>query len=1650
MKIKLTITICALLLALAIFSCDNPVTLGKKLNMDPPVVTIITPDFMRNIKDTVEITGIATDLEEIVAISISIERISESGTDWKREWHAERGLWTSRNNVNSAWEYSVGEGIWIQQGGKGNIVWSVRTSTEGAPSGEYLITAGAENNVKNEGAKTTRRVVIDNEEPTVEVLTPDLDHRALVVARTDFDSYRLQDFTVLDKLHNKWIRIQYKVEDNFSLASLMFQLTDNEGKIYYNAGEKPVTDLAWSGKFEILAKDISDPDDATFPINPDDGRRYLQIISIVSDRAGNTRRQAHGWLVWFPEADKPWTEGIGAKTEAEVTESAYNEYPGTEIHGTTYDNDGVAEVSYQIYKKVGGVYIPDGDITTLTNPPPNAGEAPGKNFAWKLNAPTEQNNYMVVINCKDMYGTAGDTVQRYFHVRDISAPTVVVLLPKAEDPLFGDASGNFTISGYADDGEEVTKLALLWINPKPANPSSDVDNRFSYQSVEYTGWGKADGSTDTQGNKLWSLTSSLGANTPEGQRWQKTFTKQLNLFSNLDVGSGDTPLTKQSFLLRVENKYGRAVIVSYSPNGDSSPPVLEITGIDVNSGGSSTNYTIRDGNQLLLGGVPVSTMDLLKKGDTITVRGIWGDDSFETWKSITRMGSFTVTWNGTSLSSSSLTNTVATPPTTPPTYNWSGIFTVDDDVATYGSAEIVATLEDFRPNKTEKFFFTKVTTNLPVILSASSDTLDGYYNAAKIIDIYLEFNDDVSWTQPSSPPSLTLNTGGTANWNTGQDTNLLRRHHFTYIVGASHTTDTNRLTVTAINASGGTWKNNLAADAIVTIPTRNLANTKDIKIDTAPPTIISYTALTGITGDNYYKEGGTVILRVTVSEKISYTSGATITLNSNYNASGVAGTAVIVGSPVLTSGDTVLQFTYNVAATQNTPLTPVTPLRITGFSQGNIQDLAGNTMASVTVPTGNNITGGRVSYIDTTPPPAPTLIVIADDGNDAGGAPRTYTISGEAGATLEYQQQLSGGAAADWLDYTGERRISSPGTYTLRARQTDLAGNLSSGNAGAVFTIMPVSPLLQTYSGTSSGTYKEGQSIRIELNLREPVTVSGGTLSLTLENGKRVDLTSNVDKKLTFSFTVNSDGSDDTELLKIRSINTAGLTIMAGSTNVTSQFPADGIIPPTVETGKGRSFEDTNKIKIDTQRPILQDVTYDSATSKLTLKFNKEIYPGTGNITITHPNTPAYLAPAILTKAEYNRYGGDTGTGLTSLKTYYDLGTNGTNATGVWSTDEKYVLKYTYNNNNSDLTDLLKNRGADKVNVPVNSSAVVKTASKDSLEVTLTAASGFVLPVKGVTYTITYLEGLVVDGLNHQVVALALTTGKTLTYSGVNDPVIRIQKSKESRTGTTTTQPTTAGVKMDAQTPGSTITYTVVTSNATPEAFGTDGNNFNGTSNPPKPGIGMPSGTGGSNYTVPLTLPEATAAQTDRNGYTFGIRARASAGGVDSDYVYEVAARSVIKFNNINAARNWDRLSTLAGGTKTLHLWLRGGDGATGANLTPGFPLGWSEDDHATATAENPSGARLMTQDGNNWYWITWEVSARPAFFHFLAGTVANTGADIYRGPLDWSYGKNRWSFQHNKYPLYPGGNLVFTRDTRTTSDATEDFEFYDTFGRSR
>jgi len=1026
-------------------------------------------------------------------------------------------------------------------------------------------------------------------------------------------------------------------------------------------------------------------------------------------------------------------------------------FPGSDVQGQAFDNDGVQSVSYKIYNKTTNAFIDEG---TKNNVPLVEGDPPTTFFSWGFTAPEEPNEYKIIIDCKDMYGTAGETSVSYFYVQSTTAPSVTLNTPDINISLFGNAAGDFTISGITGDGSTTgpSSLKMVWLNP-----TDKTGSRFNYQSATYEGWNTATpaGAADSAKNIVWEMPLTNIGYDDINKRYTKSFSMALNLFTKLNIGSGEgkNPLTSQIFVFFVKGGNNMTAIKSFSFKGDIEQPSLTIDTIDRTRTGSTETFNISTLT------TPGNSMTALQEGDVIKINGTWSDDSFTKWNDLSKMVKYKVSWT----SKEADLNLTADG-------KWTATFSpLTGAEAQAGSVYLTAKIGDYGGNIAEKSVSFKVDTVVPVLMYVTCAENDGYYNAAKTINIELTFNKAVEFTGSATKPYISLNSGANVELSTTGSQTI---HRFAYTVAAGNSTGANKLIVNSINLNGNTCKGT-GGTAVLDITGRNLDRTKAIYIDTAVPSIARVYSLSG-SSTSYFNKDKSLYLVVEFNEDIKFTpgtdNGTSLTLNSNYNSSGSPVGNVYAISPEA-FGNKSLMFTYTVADNQNTPFTPpntyTSPLTASAITKGSgaaITDLAGNDWTAWGSPT--NISSDKTIYIDTTAPATPTLTTpnppLAGTFKE-----KSFTVTGtETGAKVEFSANGTGGP---WLTYTDAVNLTSQGTFNVTARQTDQAGNVSANAGVQTVTIKPNDQLVSSFSGTPK-TYKLGETIEITVNFRGAVTTSitsgAGIPTLTLGGGTGtgVSLTSAAadyysgsgSSAWIFRYTVKA-GDNVPNALTVTAINRNNANITEGTANVNSEF-----IMPTL------SLDSYTTIKIDTLFPAFTTATVSGTT--LTLNYNKPIYKGTGNITINYTDAADRRAPSVLTKTEYLRYGG-AGT----LSTYYTVGTNGTNASGNPDTTEKYILNYNLDNTNATLITALDGKGAFTVTIPVLSGAV--TVSGSSLNVNLSETYGYVLPVKGVSYTVSYLAGLVQDTLGNQVAA---RTGITVTNPGVNAPVIRVEKKKES------------------------------------------------------------------------------------------------------------------------------------------------------------------------------------------------------------------------------------------------------------------------------
>jgi hypothetical protein len=506
----------------------------------------------------------------------------------------------------------------------------------------------------------------------------------------------------------------------------------------------------------------------------------------------------------------------------------------------------------------------------------------------------------------------------------------------------------------------------------------------------------------------------------------------------------------------------------------------------------------------------------------------------------------------------------------------------------------------------------------PTVSSVVEAPSTGDLNAGKTVTVTLAFSAAVI---VSGVPTLSLNDGGTATYNSGSNSASLT---FTYMVAAS---DTNvaSLAVTAINLSGGTIEDGSGNNANLSLIGLTQSGPQ---IDTTTPTVFSIaTSGAGIaSGTGDLGAGKVVTLTVNMSEVVTVSGTPTLTLNDG-------GTASYTGG----SNSNALTFSYTVLAGQNTGDLVVLSLNPNGAM---ITDGAGN---AANLSGASNYNPAGILQIDTTTPTVSSIATsgtgIASGTGDLGaGKVATLTVNMSEVVTVSGTPTLTlndGGTAS----YTGGSNSNAlTFSYTVLAGQntndlvvssfnpngatiTDGAGNTanlsgaSNYNPAGILQIDTTTPTVSSIAtsgtGIASGTgdLNAGHVVTLTVAMSEIVTIAGGTPTLTLNDGGTASYTGGSNSSaLTFSYTVLA--GQNTGDLVVLSLNPNGAMITDGAGNAANLSGASNYNPAGI-------------LQIDTTTPTVSSI----ATS------GTGITNGTGDLNVGHVVTLTVAMSEIVTIA---------------------------------------------------------------------------------------------------------------------------------------------------------------------------------------------------------------------------------------------------------------------------------------------------------------------------------------------------------------------------------------------------------------------------------
>ena len=249
--------------------------------------------------------------------------------------------------------------------------------------------------------------------------------------------------------------------------------------------------------------------------------------------------------------------------------------------------------------------------------------------------------------------------------------------------------------------------------------------------------------------------------------------------------------------------------------------------------------------------------------------------------------------------------------------------------------------------------------------------------------------------------------------------------------------------------------------------------------------------------------------------------------------------------------------------------------------------------------------------------------------DDVSGCEKTiYTLDGSV-------PEFNGdGTILNGTEYSSPISVIDGGT-TLNYISRDIAGNVEALKTQQ-YTIDTINPyILSATSTTPNGIYGEGANISISMTFNEPVTLTGGSLVVTLDTGADVSVSADSYPSDVFTGTYTVGAGENSSDLAAASIlllagslldingNSAVLSVPSQNISLSSDIVIDtdtpGIINVTSSTANGYYNNTSGLILIDVV--FNKDISLDTAGGSPFLELNSGVLVSAVNPVVTGTNT---------------------------------------------------------------------------------------------------------------------------------------------------------------------------------------------------------------------------------------------------------------------------------------------------------------------------------------------------------------------------------------------------------------------------------------------
>jgi len=1584
---KIRFLILALLLSILLFTCENSLGMGTPVDLEPPTIKItgiVLPDGTEIplLEDDNKmfvgpgilvgpgfyLKGTAYDNEKVVEITVEETGSGAEIVDGKPR------MWTDANIIPKKPAYN---------GAPVEHDWTI--SLDGISPGERNIIVTAYDFPRNIGPNSVKQLtlLVDLDLPFIDKINVERQAGITVglLPKSRLEQMDPYTFDEIDYFQNENFTIRASVSHDFSLSDVTLNLIGEDGNnLFQNGLERISGTTVYAPSWHITA-------DLLVAANPiySSGRHYLKVVITARAEAGHSGQNEDQTnllynLCWYPEADIPKMQ---MTVTADEEDDVYRFEKGSSIPVRVFDDDNIEEVraalvtetDWNNYMKgsedgvklqslINNFFQFAGLNTNLIN-------KPSRNAVIEVKSGEIRGYYRLIIFVKDKKdsGAPGVWGQNIYNIDIVEdgIPVISVVYPTANTSPGLTNGKNFTITGNIQNLDNLDNVKIVWV--------SDIIGDANAKGQEALLSGKTGIVSD--GIKIWEMSLAHGDDVTfsSGKIYKKqNFSFTFDIFTDF-IYNNNIENKNKLFIIYTKGKGGDDVFENFNLLSYSKPPVLT-----VEPKSWDRDYAPDGEINFIIQAVSPDGVQI----DDEDVTLLSNEES--KWIPLTRNVN---TWTGSNSHS-----------------------VKREDGYSY---EIKATdklgIESLQT-------VTVRVTDSPTLKSVTAPHNSGsVFSGRDTITIQLVFDSAV--TTVTGTPRLRLEgfipstTVRYANYVSGAGNTML---NFEYKVQpGDYSGDPGSLTgiyVEAFELNEGTITAHFPD--IGNLPTANkLPATKRLNVDGVAPKITNIT-ISGIDGDtdypNWYREGMGVEARVKVDKEVSLLGTPKLLLQ-------FTGGTRQASFQKMEDGNKTMVFSYKIAAND-----AAEPVRCNGagcFSSSDLEliiDKAGSNGNFLSLAGGTQHTSSV--NVDAVPPAKPSI----QDTTPSSLSSKTIRISNvdiEANAKVEYT--TNGGAEwkiiEDWTSITSPYTlpiINTTGTYTVMARQTDRAGNVSENSNTITFTIS-VCNLIAVSCDNPNSAYPKDSTLTFKLVFSGKVySTASGDAKITIGgitgNSTGADVTinfpalakANADFSLSASWTV-PEGLI-WEPLQIKSINISGVKAYdndttpdsTNSTSVISDYNVSrtGInvlsVRPTITAINGLAITANN-------------IVLASTNTTVTLTFSQKVYPEKGNITVK-PAANWYIPP-VLSNDDYSKVYNAATTNKASLsdnyiKTTHGLLKDGSNQyTGAPDTATKYVLKFNLNlSDTSGTVNDIRNalNSAEYLWQKIESVSTAVSGS-GSTSITLTLDE---LP-NGRQWKIEIDEGAFRDEAGNTFAGWGTTPAYTFWSQKTAEPVIRVNRISNNSSTVSPTTNTVSGTmgtatevtsmvnvqyRIDCETPGATITYGTNTSKyAEITSTMTSASTYNANSSDGSHNSALTDATAAelanTSFINPTTAYTAGTILTigDSSLYTARkdyIAARATRNLLTASSTgYEGAFKTLIvyRYNSNNPAANG--VGTNVGNQLNDGGWLKfeATDTRNGAVTTAGFPMNYNDRSGKGSKYAYRTTASNTTYPCD-WIWISWEI----------------------------------------------------------------------------